>query len=272
MGAPSTGRRWLRRLGQTAAALILIYAGLAYALLPTFWRHYDGHERLANLDYITQTSLGLPGDPINVALEGTERDVICAMTTAGWTPADPITLRSSLGIAGSVVFDRPYDAAPVSPLFYDGRRQDLAFEKLVGTSADRRHHVRFWKALAAKDGAPPTWLGSVTFDRGVGLSAYTGQITHHIGPDVDAERDGLVADLSKAGVVVSVGDVSGVAPALVARNGGGDPYFTDGELAVVALSPDCKPRSGAPAVEPVSAPVAAKDWLFGLIGALRRRL
>ena len=31
-----------------------------------------------------------------------------------------------------------------------------------------------------------------TFDRGVELSRYTGQITHRIAPDIDEERDTLV--------------------------------------------------------------------------------
>jgi hypothetical protein len=33
------------------------------------------------------------------------------------------------------------------------------------------------------------WLGAATFDTRVGFSHTTGQVTHHIGPDVDAERD-----------------------------------------------------------------------------------
>ena len=69
------------------------------------------------------------------------------MHAAAWYPADPITLRSSLEIIGSVVLDRPYRDAPGSKLFYLGRREDLAFEKLDGRSADRRHHVRIWEAI-----------------------------------------------------------------------------------------------------------------------------
>ena len=69
------------------------------------------------------------------------------MQAAGWYPADPVTLRSSIEIVGSVLLDRPYRDAPVSPLFYLGRREDLAFEKPIGNSADHRHHVRFWKVL-----------------------------------------------------------------------------------------------------------------------------
>ena len=91
------------------------------------------------------------------------------MHAAGWFPADPITLRSSIGIIGSVLLHRPDNDAPVSPLFYQGRQEDLAFEKPVGSSADQRHHVRFWKSW--KRERPPVWLGSVTFDRGVGIAA-----------------------------------------------------------------------------------------------------
>ena len=44
------------------------------------------------------------------------------------------------------------------------------------------------------------WLGSATFDKGVELSRYTGQITHRISPDIDEERDMLVQDLAGAGM------------------------------------------------------------------------
>jgi len=96
------------------------------------------------------------------------------MPAAGWYPADPVTLRSSIEIAGSVLLDRPYRAAPVSPLFYLDRREDLAFEKPDGNSADQRHHVRFWKVLDQGEEKRPVWLGAVTFDRSVGVSRYTG--------------------------------------------------------------------------------------------------
>jgi hypothetical protein len=120
------------------------------------------------------------------------------MNAAGWKPADPVTLSSSLRIVGSVLFDRPYRDAPVSPLFYENRKQDLAFEKPSGKSATTRHHVRFWKALDVGDDGVPVWLGSATFDDSLGVSHCTGQITHHVAPDIDAERDLLSNDLAAA--------------------------------------------------------------------------
>ncbi|MGO8656156.1 LssY C-terminal domain-containing protein, partial [Rhizobium ruizarguesonis] len=112
--------------------------------------------------------------------------VMKAFAASGWDPADRITLLSSVEIGLSVALDRPDLDAPVSPLFFDGRKQDLAFEKPVGRSADERHHIRLWQTATVGADGQPLWLGSASFDRGVGVSHDTGQITHHIGPDLDA--------------------------------------------------------------------------------------
>jgi hypothetical protein len=77
---------------------------------------------------------------------------------------------------------RPDPDAPVSSLYLFGRKQDLAFEEDVGGSADRRHHVRWWRAEPLDAAGRPLWIGDATFDRDAGISHLTGQITHHIGP------------------------------------------------------------------------------------------
>ena len=262
--------RAVRPLLVALAALLALYLGLAYALAPALWRHYERQPALAEKAMTTTTALGLPGDAFNVGLEGGRDEVLCAMRAAGWRPADPITLRSSAHIASSVLLRRAYPTAPVSDLFYDGRRQDLAFEKAAGASPRERHHVRFWLALAEGDSGRPLWLGSATFDRSVGVSHYTGQVTHHIAPDIDAERDLLAGDLAAAGVVEASYSVTGVGPTVFARNGGGDPYFTDGEIAVLRLSPGCRTvPAAAPTLAPPP-PVAAKNVLFGWLKALWR--
>jgi hypothetical protein len=219
------------------------YGGLAYVLLPLGWRHYEHQRGLADLVMVTHTRQGIPGDPINVGLVGAKEDVLCAMHAAAWYPADPITLRSSLKIIGSVVLDRPYRDAPVSNLFYQDRREDLAFEKPDGRSADRRHHVRLWQVLKRGQEGRPVWIGAVTYDRDVGLSRYTGQVTHHIAPDIDAERDGLVDDLKTAKMVLAIYEVTGVGPTLNGRNGEGDRYYTDGEIKVARLVAGCDSKS-----------------------------
>ena len=224
------------------AAVLVAYGVTAYVLLPLAWTHYEHQKGLAGHPMVTRTAQGIPGDPINVGLVGAKADVLCAMHAAAWYPADPITFRSSVEIIGSVVLDRPYRDAPVSSLFYDGRREDLAFEKPDGASADRRQHVRFWEVLKTGQEGRPVWLGSATFDRDVGLSRYTGQLTHHIAPNIDAERNRLTEDLKAAKVVEAIYEVTGIGPTLFARNGEGDPYHTDGEIEISRLVVGCNTK------------------------------
>ncbi|TCL76196.1 LssY-like putative type I secretion system component LssY [Rhizobium sp. BK251] len=215
-------------------ALLVAYLAVAYFLVPEIWILHDS-SRVSELKMVTTTAQDIPGDPINVGLVGSKEQVIRAFAAARWDPADKITLRTSAEIGLSVVLDRPDLDAPVSPLFFEGRKQDLAFEKAVGRSADERNHVRFWLTdRTGKDGRP-LWLGSASFDRGVGLSHDTGQITHHIGPDVDAERDLMIGDLLKAGQLSSTYEIPGIGATKDGRNGGGDPYFTDGKALVGVL-------------------------------------
>jgi hypothetical protein len=227
------------------AVVLILYELIAYILLPQIWTHYEHQKGLAGLTMVTRTAQGIPGDPINVGLVGTKADVLCAMHAAAWYPADPITFRSSVEIVGSVILDRPYRDAPVSSLFYQGRREDFAFENPDGSSADRRQHVRFWEVLKQGDEGRPVWLGSATFDRGVGLSHDTGQVTHHITPNIDAERDRLTDDLKTAKVVEGIYEVSGIGPTLAGRNGEGDRYYTDGEIKISRLVAGCNVKAAS---------------------------
>jgi hypothetical protein len=259
---PHHGHTRLERFLLLALGIIIAYTALAYFALPALWSHYEHQRDLANLPMVTRTAQGIPGDPINVGLIGDKLDVLCAMHAAGWYPADPVTLRSSIEIVGSVLLDRPYHAAPVSPLFYLGRREDLAFEKPVGDSADRRHHVRFWEVLDEGQEKRPVWLGSATFDRGVGVSHYTGAITHHIAADVDADRDLLARDLEGAHLVTAKYQVTGIGATLTGRNGGGDPYYTDGEVWILRLVVACQERAGPVDILPSPAATEIKDQIW----------
>jgi hypothetical protein len=251
-------RQWLLVLAAVAA----VYLALAYVVLPALWSHHEHEPGLASLPMLTRTSSGIPGDALNVGLVGSKEDVLRAMQAAGWFPADPITLRSSIEIVGSVVLDRPYRDAPVSSLYYDGKKEQLAFEKPDGRSTDKRHHVRFWQVLDKGTDGRPVWLGSVTFDRGVGLSHDTGQVTHHIASDIDAERDLLMRDLREAGMVKTFFQISGTGPTLFGRNGEGDPYYTDGEIDVANLVVDGVKRTEPPITLPPPPLIALKDQVW----------
>lgn len=224
--------RW-RKAAIGMATVLAVWGFVAYLAAPFVWSEVE--SRTAPRPMLTTTPLGIPGDPLNFALIGSRAEVVGAFHAIGWHPADAVTLKSALEIGLSVALDRPYPDAPVSALVYEGRPQDMAFEKEDGNSAGRRHHARLWEVEA--DGVPARtlWLGAVSYDRDAGLSHDTLQITHHIAPDLDAERDALIGALGAAGLLADTWPADGVGPTQDGRNGGGDRYVTDGKALVGVL-------------------------------------
>ena len=199
---------------------------------PTPTETIDGHPALARSPRHTTTAKGDQGDAINVAFVGTEEELHRMFAAAGWYAADPITLKTSVRIAADVVLRKPYAHAPVSDLYVWGRKQDAAFEQPVGDSPKQRHHVRFWCSPEVDRYGEPLWLGAATYDERVELSRTTGGITHKISPRIDNERNKLVSDAARSGVLDGYYWVERFHRNREGRNGGGDPYFTDGRLAV----------------------------------------
>jgi hypothetical protein len=218
--------------------LLLAYLAIAYVILPLGWvRYAHRHPSLEDVPRTTHTIADIPGDPLNVALIGTETQVKKIMLAAKWHPADPLTLKSCLQMADAAILKRPYDDAPVSSLYYDGRKQDLAFEQAVGDSPRHRHHVRFWRIDKVDADGRPVWVGSAVYDERVGLSRTTGEVTHFTAPDVDAERDYLFHDLAQTGDLAEQSVVDGFHKTREGRNGGGHPWRTDGNLSVGVIVP-----------------------------------
>jgi hypothetical protein len=222
-----------RRAAAFAALMLSSYALLAYFLLPVSWQRFQ-QQRPAGDGTVSYTAEAIPADPLNVAFVGSRSQVVAAMGAAGWLPADRITFRSGWRDAKSILFDRPYPTAPVSTHFVRGRPQDLAFELQVGKSPRRRHHVRLWSAGNASAGGK-LWIGAASYDARVGVSHFTGEVMHHIDPDVDRERERLLSDLEHAGAVARVSHLTEFRAAGTGRNGGGDRYVTDGRLGIAVL-------------------------------------
>ena len=230
-------RSSVRRIAIGLTTLLLAYLVVAYLVMPLIWTWYvRDHPALDAIPHITFTADGLPGDPLNVALIGTETALKKIMLAAKWYPADPLTIRSSLEIAEAAVLERPYVDAPVSNLYLWGRKEDLAFEQPVGDNPRQRHHVRFWRADQVDRDGRPVWVGAAIYDTSVGFSDTTGQITHHTAADIDTERDKLFRDLKQTGDLSEVYTIQGFHKILQGRNGGGDPWHTDGGLAVGVIA------------------------------------
>lgn len=222
--------------GVIAALVAWVFA--AYLVLPTGWRVYaKRHPAIDASPRITQTGDHHPGDLLNVALVGTREQLDAIMRTAGWQPAAALGIKSDLKIAADTVLSRPDAEAPVSNLYLFGRKEDAAFEQPVGDNPRHRHHVRFWKLARLSDDGRPIWIGSAVYDKHVGLSRTTGQITHVTAPDVDAERDYLFECLEETGDLAKHEVINGFHTRLTGRNGGGDPWRTDGDLYLGVIDP-----------------------------------
>lgn len=242
-------RSFHRRAPKYIGILLLAYLGIAYALIPALTgEYYKHHPKFDDNPRITTTGDHHPGDPLNVALIGAKDEVLAAMKAAHWFPAAALGLRSDVAIAADTVLARPDDEAPVSSLYLFDRKEDLAFEQPVGDNPRQRHHVRFWQIEGLEDKGRPVWIGSASYDERVGLSHTTGQITHHIAPDVDQERDHLIADLTQASVLLEQYTVHNFHTNLEGRNGGGDQWRTDGDLyvgIVANIAPEPSPSAAA---------------------------
>ena len=249
----------------TLVGLFGLYGLVSYVVLPALWRHYEHNSKLEHSPKTTQTAEGISGDPLNIGFVGTTAEVVQALLAAGWHPADPITLRSSVGIAKSVLLKDSYPTAPVSNLYLWGRKQDLAFELPIGNNAKTRHHVRLWQSNNLNADSRPLWLGSATFDQSVELSHRTGQITHHIDADIDEERDNVIKSIDLTHQIAQLYQVTGIGATWVGRNGGGDRYYTDGELTICVLSMNniaqTKPSTYLPSPEPVQFKNHLWSWL-----------
>jgi hypothetical protein len=223
------------RPGWPMLLLIVFWVLLTYLLLPRLHRILT---RLYVPGYFigrARTSDGLLGDPVNLALRGHEPQVHAAMTRAGWIRADDLSLTSGRRILTSTLRRRSYAEAPVSPLHLFDRQQDFAYQQEVAGSPSKRHHVRFWRCPEGwmlPGGYAVDWLAAGTYDKSVGLSLFTLQVTHKIEENTDIERDYIVETVS-ASPEVDLEVIEDFSTGYHSRNGGGDLIITDGHLPII---------------------------------------
>jgi LssY C-terminus len=193
-------------------ALVLTYIVSAYIILPRIVQVTFAIVRRGRIPRVSRAGDGLPADPVNLLLVGSEHDLVSAFTKAGWCEADALGIRSASKIIFATLFNKPYHCAPFKPLFLFARRQDHGFQQPIGKSPRKRHHIRFWAANLNPDADPADfkywntkhkidpskpliWVGAATEDIGIGLTALTAQITHRTDKDIDEEREYILGSL-----------------------------------------------------------------------------
>jgi hypothetical protein len=232
-----------------AVAFGVTYVIAAYVILPRAVRMGLRILQRKRVPRYTTTGDGLPGDPVNLALVGTLAQLRAAFASAGWLVADRLSVASSWRMARAFVFKTPYPTAPFSTLYLFGRGQDIGFQKPIDNSPRRRHHVRFWALPLGRaqeaagtaalwenyerpsDDERVVWVGAGTCDTGFSLTRLTFQITHATDADTNLERDYIIAELTKHGVIADVASyAAGQQVDRVNR------YITDGQVTLGNLA------------------------------------
>jgi hypothetical protein len=231
-------------------ALAVTYGIAAYIVLPRIVRMSLKILQRKHVPRYTVTGDGLPGDPVNLVLIGTLTQLNSAFAIAGWSVADRLGLASSWRMIRAFLLNSPYPTAPFSTLYLFGRGQDIGFQRAIGESPRKRHHVRFWALSPARaqttlntaafwlnadrppDDASVFWVGAGTRDTGFSLSKLTFQITHATDSDTNAERDYIIAELSKYRVIGDVNAVKAGQNLPVERV---NHYISDGDVATASL-------------------------------------
>jgi hypothetical protein len=178
------------------------------------------------------------GDPLNLAVIGDVGDVLAAMSRAGWSFTHRIDFNTVQRMVGAAVSGQAYAVAPVSPLYFLGRPQDMALQRARNTIV-QRNHLRLWLAPFRFEGRS-VWVGQISRDIGVKATTKSPTLTTHvIDPNVDEAREHLLQSLMVAGSIDRFAFVRGMEPVSQSKprqNLTGDPYFTDGLRFVVMLS------------------------------------
>jgi LssY C-terminus len=183
------------------------------------------------------------GDPLNFVLIGSDDDILGALTRQGWDPTHALGAAAAWSTLRAYISANNYRYAPISPLYFFGRRQDIAMQKARST-INQRNHLRLWK-IPYSYGGKSVWVGQISRDIGVRFVADAPFfVTHEIEPDVDDARSYLIQDLLASDYLHAFGWLKGVGRAPQDRprvNLTGEPYFTDGLRAVMVIS--SKPAS-----------------------------
>jgi len=195
-------------------------------------------RRLAEMPQATTNAAGTgAGDPVNLVVIGRYGSIRTAFG-GRWDETESITFATAFKTTRSFLSGAEYRYSPVSPLYLFGRSQDFALQR-VRTSINERLHLRLWRTPLTWQGRP-VWVGQVSRDIGVRFTLKTWNLTtHRIDPNVDESRDYVTEDLFDARRVEIAAHVEGVGPCgpdAPRRNLTGDPYFTDGQRAVIAVS------------------------------------
>lgn len=202
-----------------------VVATRAFTTLPNI-----DQTTIQKMPLYSETLTGSRMEPINFIYVGYKSQIASTFLSHGWYQADPSTLGNTLKALAVGFQGRQYLTAPVTPSYLNFKPENIAFEQSTKLhSLRQRHHTRIWLTDYVLPDGRPIWVGTASFDEGVEFAGPAKLPTHHIDPNIDAERAYITKSL---GLPVNLIHV--VQPQL-GKNASGDSFFTDGNAELVNL-------------------------------------
>lgn len=242
-----------------AVVLLIIWCISAYVLIPALIRLLRIFIKPNHIPHYAGTGDGWPSDPVMLAIiVKNKQQLEASMNRAGWTTADPLTIKNGFMEIVSMIFNTPYPAAPLSNLYLFNRAHDIGFEIPTNKaqSARTRHHVRFWRLEEPQAGDTnithyaywikklrhllqterEIWIGAATEEtHPIDIQWHTGQLTHGGSHDAAGERDFIIKTLRDTKLVRSVHTTKPGKEVKFRGQQFRTHYVTDGSLKVIEL-------------------------------------
>jgi hypothetical protein len=214
---------------------------------------------IAAMPFRTQApSSGRSSDLTNVLFIGSRDQIASAFTAAGWTQADPASLRGRINWLRAVAELRGDGVAPMSLLLLNGSAPDMSWQKGLN-DVSKRHHIRMWKEDTTWHGQE-MWVGAATRDVDFAYMRPGNRLSHKIEENVDQERDKVAYDLAytSCGNPLDWADRADFPRS--ASNATGDPIITDGRMVVVELNDCDTPRLSTETLDATPLPEHGDKW------------
>ena len=169
-------------------------------------------------------------EPISFIYVGYENQINSVFENHGWYKADKSTVSNTLKAIAVGFQGKQYLSAPVTPSYLNYQPENIAFQLPTAThSLRQRHHTRLWRTDYVLPDGRQIWVATASFDEGIEFIGAARLPTHHIDPNIDAERSFIIKSLGLQSNLITV-----VSPQL-GKNASGDGFFTDGKAELVFL-------------------------------------
>jgi len=175
----------------------------------------------------TKYTVGLSGrkrEPFSLMLWAKDdMGVLEVFSRAGWKIPDQPSIKNIIKMGFATAEGKPYDSAPLTPVFWLNQSNEFAFEKITEKSYPKTHCIRFWKTNLIDSDGKSLYFGAS------GKTGRKGDL------DVAGERDLVVDDLKNTGLVSYASKEILTEPLKSSEKAFAIRYFSDGMLALIIL-------------------------------------